>query len=116
MEGVKKMKYKKTWITILSVVVILGVTVHFGLNYYKDKVTQEVISYLVDEKGYKSTDIDEIKTYIGKAPVVSTSVIFKDEPNAMYMYKEEAGHMKQYKAIPAINDLKQKYIHSEEPQ
>lgn len=110
------MKYKKTWITILSIVVVLGLTIHFGLNYYKDKVTQEVISYLVEEKGYKQTDIAEIKTYIGKAPLVSTSVIFKDEPNAMYMYKKNLDKMEQYGQIPAINDLKQKYIHSEDPK
>lgn len=103
------MKYKKTWITIL---IILGLTVHFGLNYYKD--TQEVISYLVEEKEYKQSDIAEIKTYIGKAPLVSTSVIFKDEPNAMYMYMYKK--FRQYGQIPATNDLKQKYIHSEYPQ
>ncbi len=73
------------------------------------------MNYLVLEQGYESTDIAEIKTYISKAPVVSTSVIFKDERNAMYMYKSNNGQMEQYSCIPAINDLKQKYIHAENP-
>lgn len=109
------MKNKKNLITICIAVVISAFIFHFGIEYYKKQVTQEVVNYLVLEQGYQSTDIAEIKTYISKAPVVSTSVIFKDERNAMYMYKSNNGQMEQYSCIPAINDLKQKYIHAENP-
>ncbi len=109
------MKNKNIPITICIAVVISAFIFHFGLEYYKKQVTQEVVNYLVLEQGYQSTDIAEIKTYISKAPVVSTSVIFKDERNAMYMYKSNNGQMEQYSCIPAINDLKQKYIHAENP-
>ncbi len=109
------MKNKNIPITICITVVISAFIFHFGIEYYKKQVTQEVVNYLVLEQGYQSTDIAEIKTYISKAPVVSTSVIFKDERNAMYMYKSNNGQMEQYSCIPAINDLKQKYIHAENP-
>ena len=109
------MKNKNIPITICIAVVISAFIFHFGIEYYKKQVTQEVMNYLVLEQGYQSTDIAEIKTYISKAPVVSTSVIFKDERNAMYMYKSNNGQMEQYSCIPAINDLKQKYIHAENP-
>ena len=109
------MKNKKNSITICIAVVISAFIFHFGIEYYKKQVTQKVMNYLVLEQGYQSTDIAEIKTYISKAPVVSTSVIFKNERNAMYMYKSNNGQMEQYSCIPAINDLKQKYIHAENP-
>lgn len=109
------MKNKNIPITICIAVVISAFIFHFGIEYYKKQVTQEVMNYLVLEQGYQSTDIAEIKTYISKAPVVSASVIFKDERNAMYMYKFNNGQMEQYSCIPAINDLKQKYIHAENP-
>lgn len=109
------MKNKKITITICIAVVISAFIFHFGIEYYKKQVTQEVMTYLVQEKGYQSTDIAKIKTYISKAPVVSTSVIFKDEQNAMYMYKSDNGQIEQFSCIPAINDLKQKYIHAENP-
>ncbi|MDN4620429.1 DUF3139 domain-containing protein [Paenibacillus sp. PsM32] len=109
------MKNQNISLKICIVVVISALLFHFGVEYYKKQVTQKVINYLVLEKGYQSTDIAEIKTYISKAPVVSTSVIFKDERNAMYMYKSDNGQMEQYHCIPAINDLKQKYIHAENP-
>jgi len=109
------MRKQKIPITICIVVVISAFIFHFGIEYYKKQVTQKVMNYLVLEQGYQSTDIAEIKTYISKAPVVSTSVIFKDERNAMYMYKSNNGQMEQYHCIPAINDLKQKYIHAENP-
>lgn len=109
------MKNKNLSIRICIVVVISAFIFHFGIEYYKKQVTQEVMNYLIQQKGYQSTDIAEIKTYISKAPVVSTSVIFKDERNAMYMYKSDNGQMEQYQCIPAINDLKQTYIHAENP-
>lgn len=86
------MKNKNISITICILVVISAFIFHFGIEHYKKKVTQEVMNYLIQQKGYQSTDIAEIKTYISKAPVVSTSVIFKDERNAMYMYKSDNGH------------------------
>lgn len=48
----------------------------------------EVQAYLVDVKGYSKADILAIDTHFGKAPLVNTEVIFKDEPNARYFYKK----------------------------
>ncbi|WP_052714253.1 DUF3139 domain-containing protein [Paenibacillus dauci] len=86
------------------------------LSIIQDRMTNKVMTYLVQERGYKESQIAEIETSgISKAPVMSTMVMFRGEPNAMYFYKIEEGKVVQYSQAPAIYDFKQKYIHSEHP-
>jgi hypothetical protein len=47
-------------------------------------MTKEVEAYLINEQGYTKSEISEIYTEIGKAPMVSTTVIFKDEQGSRY--------------------------------
>ncbi|WP_339276705.1 DUF3139 domain-containing protein [Paenibacillus sp. FSL W8-0426] len=68
----------------------------------------EVQAYLVDVKGYSKADILAIDTHFGKAPLVNTEVIFKDEPNARYFYKKENGAIFQYNSAP-VNGVNPDY-------
>ena len=86
------------------------------LSIVQDRMTNKVMNYLVQKRGYKESQIAEIETSDpSKAPVMSTMVMFRGEPNAMYFYKIEEGKVVQYGQAPAIYDFKQKYIHSEQP-
>jgi len=63
-------------------------------------MNKEVIHYLVDTRNYSTEDLYSVHTQIGKAPVVSTTVIFRDEPYARYFYRKEEGRIYQYSTAP----------------
>lgn len=77
--------------------------------------SEQVMSYLVNEKGYTPSDIAEIKTTNGKASPMLTTIIFRDEPNAMYFYTVRDHKVLQINYVPAIYDYKQIYKHAEHP-
>ena len=93
--------YVKMWKVVLIVIMALLIFLGFGyLQNFKQKTNNEVLLYLTDEKGYLKEEISEIYTQIGKAPVVSTTVIFSDELDSRYFYRKENGRIYQYSSAP----------------
>lgn len=107
---------KKIKILLLVIVLMacaLGVA---GLKIFKDKTTSEVEIYLQEKRGYNLNDIYEIYTQIGKAPLVSTTVIFNDDRSSRYFYRKENGKIYQYSKAPVhgVDDGTKRYKHIEE--
>lgn len=91
----KKRKY--TLIVFVAFLILFG----FGcLQIVKHRANNEVMSYLVDQKGYSKEEISKIYTQVGKTPIVSTTVIFSDELDARYFYRKENGQIYQYSFAP----------------
>ena len=84
---------------LLSLLVIILSALAYR-QYYISNRDAEVERYLLQTQGYQQSDIQRIDTSIGKAPVVSTKVIFTDEPEARYFYKKENGSIRQYSSAP----------------
>ncbi|ASA26161.1 hypothetical protein B9T62_03430 [Paenibacillus donghaensis] len=95
--------------------IILGAG-FYSLHSYKDKMNRQIVHYLTTEQGYTEKQLYKVYTQIGKAPVVSTTVIFADEPDARYFYRKEAGQIYQYSNAPAgpPDGSKTHYLHLEE--
>lgn len=101
MEGVYRMsgefnrkwviKHRKTFIIVVVLIALYFIQV-VVVNYRKQQVYNNVRTYLINTKGHKTQDIKEIKvthTYLGIIIGPSSypiSVIFTDEPNALYQY------------------------------
>lgn len=96
---------------IILLVSIGGVT----LQSFKNKMSGEIINYLIDQKGYSESDISKIYTQVGKAPLVSTTVIFSDDINTRYFYRKEDGRIYQYSMAPlhGADDGHKQYKHKE---
>ncbi|WP_074113517.1 hypothetical protein, partial [Paenibacillus sp. P46E] len=92
---------------------VLGATI--SLQMFKNKMNQEIQSYLLNQRGYTKTDINKIYTQVGKAPLVSTTVIFNDERDNRYFYRKEDGRIYQYSMAPVqgVDDGHQQYKHKE---
>lgn len=82
-----------------SFVIITGLTMA-GLQIFKYKTSKEIESCLIEQQGYTKKEISEITTHIGKAPLVSTTVIFSDELSPRYFYRKEDGKICQYSKPP----------------
>ncbi|ALA41486.1 hypothetical protein ABE82_08110 [Paenibacillus peoriae] len=105
---------KKYGIAIL-IIIILFLAIWTLSSYTKSHTQNEVFNYLVKTQGYKPSEIYSVETQIGKAPLVSTQVIFKDETNARYFYKKEDGKIIQYSQAPVkgVDDGAYNYKHKE---
>ncbi|MEK5489279.1 DUF3139 domain-containing protein [Paenibacillus sp. FSL R7-0297] len=102
---------------ILLVIVLMACALGFaGLKIFKDKTTSKVETYLLEKKGYNHNDIYKIYTQIGKAPLVSTTVIFNDDRSSRYFYRNENGKIYQYSRAPVqgVDDGTKLYKHNEE--
>jgi hypothetical protein len=83
--------HRKTFI-IVTVLIGLYFVQMMVVGYRKQQVYNNVCAYLINTKGYKTQDIKEIKvthTYLGIILGSSSypiSVVFTDEPNALYQY------------------------------
>ncbi|MEK4045091.1 DUF3139 domain-containing protein [Paenibacillus sp. FSL H8-0048] len=102
---------------LLLVIVLMACTLGLvGLKIFKDKTTNEVETYLIEERGYNPNDINEVYTQIGKAPLVSTTVIFDDDRSSRYFYRKENGRIYQYSRAPVqgVDDGTKQYKHIEE--
>ncbi|KTD83593.1 hypothetical protein [Paenibacillus etheri] len=86
---------KRTKIILVILIIVYGAA-SLALHSFRNQMNNEVIHYLVDTRDYKNADLYKIYTQIGKAPVVSTTVIFADEPNARYFYRKEKKRIYQY--------------------
>ncbi|WP_449600607.1 DUF3139 domain-containing protein [Paenibacillus sp. Marseille-Q9583] len=105
---------KRTKIILITFVIVYGVT-SLALQAFRNHMDNEVIHYLVATRDYKNEDLYKIYTQIGKAPVVSTTVIFADEPNARYFYRKEKDRIYQYSMAPVKGtDPNYTYKHIEE--
>lgn len=107
---------KKIRILLLLIVLMACALGLVGLKIFKDKTTREVEAYLIEERGYNPNDIYEIYTQIGKAPLVSTTVIFDDDRSSRYFYRKENGKIYQYNRAPVhgVDDGTKRYKHIEE--
>ncbi|WP_340021299.1 DUF3139 domain-containing protein [Paenibacillus sp. FSL K6-1096] len=107
---------KKIKILLLVIVLMACALGLAGLKIFKDKTTSEVEAYLIEEQGYNPNDIYEIYTQIGKAPLVSTTVIFDDDRSSRYLYRKENGKIYQYSRAPVqgVDDGTKRYKHVEE--
>lgn len=86
---------KRTKIILITFTIVYGFA-SLALHTFRNHMDNEVIHYLVDARDYKNEDLYKVYTQIGKAPVVSTTVIFADEPNARYFYRKEKNRIYQY--------------------
>ncbi|ETT53072.1 hypothetical protein C162_07454 [Paenibacillus sp. FSL R7-269] len=107
---------KKIKILLLVIVLMVCAVSVAGLQIFKDKTTNEVEAYLIEERGYNPKDIYAIYTQIGKAPLVSTTVIFEDDRSSRYFYRKENGRIYQYSRAPVhgVDDGTKRYKHMEE--
>ncbi|MEK3875238.1 DUF3139 domain-containing protein [Paenibacillus sp. FSL M7-0420] len=107
---------KKIKILLLVIVLMACALGLVGLKIFRDKTTNEVETYLIEERGYNPNDIYEIYTQIGKAPLVSTTVIFNDDRSSRYLYRKENGRINQYSRAPVqgVDDGTKQYKHIEE--
>jgi len=98
---------------MFSIIILTLVTGLFLVQNYKNTINDEIMSYLVNDIGYEENEIYKISTHIGKAPLVSTTVIFNDERDSRYFYREENGGILQYNAAPlhGVDDGRYHYKH-----
>ncbi|WP_151734280.1 DUF3139 domain-containing protein [Paenibacillus tengchongensis] len=93
------MKRKPLLYTALALTVVWGAA-SAGLQLFKQRTNREIEAYLINRKGYSRQLISTIYTQIGKAPVVSTTVIFSDDRGSRYFYRKENGRIYQYSMAP----------------
>lgn len=105
---------KKRIVIFLSIFLLIGLG-FVGLQSFKNKMSREIESYLIDQKGYSEIDISKIYTQVGMAPVVSTTVIFNDDKSSRYFYRKENGRIYQYSMAPVhgVDDGHKLYKHKE---
>lgn len=87
------------WILLFLILFIVSGGV-LALQLFKHDMNQDILTYLKTDKGYQEHEIYKIYTQIGKAPVVSTTVIFNDEQYNKYFYRKEEGRIFQYSHAP----------------
>ncbi|AIQ75900.1 MULTISPECIES: hypothetical protein [Paenibacillus] len=108
------MKKNTKLIFIVLILLICGIT-SLALHSFRNHMNREVIHYLIETRNYKKEDFYKVYTQIAKAPLVSTTVIFADEPYARYFYRKENGRIYQYSRAPVKgNDPSYTYKHIEE--
>lgn len=81
---------------VLLLLAIVGLVTYFTLVFKENQLKEDVRQYLLDDRGYKENDIADIKSRIAKAPVFSVEVIFSDELNVVYYYRDRDGKIIQY--------------------
>lgn len=105
---------KRTKVIFITLIIVYGAA-SLALHSFRNHMNNEVIHYLVDMRDYKNEDLYKVYTQIGKAPVVSTTVIFADEHNARYFYRKEKDRIYQYSmASVKGTDPNYTYKHIEE--
>jgi hypothetical protein len=105
---------KKTKTILITLIIVYGAA-SLAIHSFRNHMNNEVIQYLVDTRDYKNEDLYKVYTQISKAPVVSTTVIFADEPYARYFYRKEKNQIYQYSMAPVKGtDSNYTYKHIEE--
>ncbi len=105
---------KKSFVIVFSLVFLISIGT-LVLQSFKNKMNSEVESYLINQRGYAKQDLSEIYTQVGKAPLVSTTVIFNDDLSSRYFYRKENGKIYQYSRAPVsgVDDGRTVYKHEE---
>ncbi len=83
--------------SILLILFLIGAAILFcwiKLTVYH--LEKDVRSYLVEEKGYPEADISMLEGQFSKLPTFSVHVTFRDEPQMIYYYMLDYGHIVQY--------------------
>ncbi|WP_150265919.1 DUF3139 domain-containing protein [Paenibacillus tepidiphilus] len=108
------MKRRLRAVLLLALVLLCGAG-YTGVKIFQHRMNQEILTYLINEKGYSRPEIHTISTSIGKAPVVSTTVIFSDDRGSRYFYRKENGRMYQYSMAPVhgVDDGRRPYKHAD---
>ncbi|WP_054972648.1 DUF3139 domain-containing protein [Paenibacillus sp. A3] len=74
------------WCVIVLVVLILSIYCYIQLKI--KKLEQDLQKYLIEEKHYTHSDILSIEGRLSKMPKYPIAVIFRDEPNVIYIYTD----------------------------
>ncbi|MED0671160.1 DUF3139 domain-containing protein [Aneurinibacillus aneurinilyticus] len=92
MEEVTKMKKRE--IIIFLLVIALISTPFIYIKTTLTSLENKVHNYLVMEKGIEDSNISSIKGLVGKAPLFAVEVVFTDESDVRYFYREiESGEI-----------------------
>jgi hypothetical protein len=73
-------------VSILIVTFALGAALY--INFKQNSLESRIFEYLTTQKHYEKDEISTIDGVIGKLPFYQVRVIFKDEPNNVYIYRE----------------------------
>lgn len=76
---------KKLLLYLLLPILILIAVIYIRAQIIAKVMEKDVIAYL-QTKGYSSNDILKSKGLVGKSPVYSVIIEFKDEPGKKYYY------------------------------
>ncbi|MFD7525317.1 DUF3139 domain-containing protein [Paenibacillus chitinolyticus] len=74
---------------VAFLVLILGVSAAIKITFVKKEVA--VKNYLINEMKYKDNEIRSARGVVGSLPTFAVKVVFSDEPEVEYFYKEESG-------------------------
>ncbi|QYR20902.1 DUF3139 domain-containing protein [Paenibacillus sp. sptzw28] len=73
-------------VSILIVAFTVGAALY--INFKLNSLESRIFQYLTTQKHYEKDEISNIDGAIGKLPFYQIRVIFKDEPNNVYIYRE----------------------------
>ncbi|WP_202076533.1 DUF3139 domain-containing protein [Caldalkalibacillus salinus] len=74
-------------IVIVTFVTIMIIAPFLFIEYQHYNIEKKVTAHLLDDKDYNQEEFEITKTTIGKLPLYSANVVFKDEPEIIYIYK-----------------------------
>jgi hypothetical protein len=98
-------------IGILVIAIPIGIFVFIKITLYS--LEKDTTHFLLVDKGLEKTSIMSIKPVFGKAPSFSVRVIFKDEPDNVYLYKKDNGQVSQHSHSSFNSDTNTIYKHVE---
>ncbi|WP_338553469.1 DUF3139 domain-containing protein [Paenibacillus sp. KS-LC4] len=87
--------YRKKVVLFFAILVFLLIILYAFFSIKEYQLKKSVVDYL-KEKNYQESEILSIDTSIAKAPVFSARVIFFDEPDIIYYYRNKDGKIIQY--------------------
>ncbi|ERI11343.1 hypothetical protein HMPREF0083_00561 [Aneurinibacillus aneurinilyticus ATCC 12856] len=110
MEEVTKMKKREIIIFLLVIALISTPFIYIKTTLIS--LENKVHNYLVMEKGIENSNISSIKGLVGKAPLFAVEVVFTDETDVRYLYREiESGEIIQLG--PSLKPEGYRYKHME---
>jgi hypothetical protein len=77
---------------LVSIIIVPFLYIQFQIKSLED----DVMNYLIKEKGYSKSDIKSINGRFGKLLNFLVYVVFEDEPLIMYSYLRDGTQIKQF--------------------